>query len=179
MIQVASLVMSSKAVPYVVTALGCTAVAVARKRRKISGMTPERAQIYEAALISLKDGSRLRHLASVFESEGLVTQAKLLRQRADLNDAPPEKKLERRELYRKAMQSKNPKAVLSMAAAFDEVGATGAAFNLRQYAAALIQLGPNRSAPPPPQVFMPAPTPAMAGEDSNGENGENSDSNGD
>ena len=151
MIQVASIVMSSKAVPFMVTALGCTAVAVSRKRRKPRGMTAERAQIYEAALVSLKDPGRLRSLADAFDSQGLSKQAKLLRQRADLNEAPPEKKLERRELYRKAMRSKNPQAVLQMAAAFDEVGATGAAFNLRQYAAALIQLGP-QAASAPPQV---------------------------
>ena len=157
MIQVASIVMSSKAVPLVVTALGCTAVAVSRKRRKARGMTAERAQIYEAALVSLKDPGRLRSLASAFEAEGLTSQAKLLRQRADLNEAPPEKKLERRELYRKAMRSKNPQAVLQMAAAFDEVGATGAAFNLRQYAAALIQLGPQAASAPLP---VPAPEPA-------------------
>lgn len=169
MIQVASIVMSSKAVPLVVTALGCTAVAVSRKRRKPKGMTAERAQIYEAALVSLKDPGRLRSLADAFDSEGLPTQAKLLRQRADLNEAPPDKKLERRELYRKAMRSKNPNAVLAMAAAFDELGATGAAFNLRQYAAALIQLGPGSSNVPLPQAPAPPQPVEVSGEDEQSE----------
>ena len=58
MIQVASIVMSSKAMPLVVTALGCTAVAVSRKRRKPRGMTAERAQIYEGGRLVVSNLKR-------------------------------------------------------------------------------------------------------------------------
>lgn len=137
--------MIQAAVPIAVTVVGATAALFAKRRKKRRGMTPERVKIYEAALISLKDAPRLETLAAAFQSEGLTEQAKLLRQRAALNAAPAEQKIERRRIFRQALCSRDPKAVVSVAAAFDKMGATGAAFTLRQYAAAIIKLGPNAS----------------------------------
>lgn len=108
----------------------------AYKRRK--ALTPERKAVFDKA-INTEDATPtyLRSLADAFEAEGLTKEAKLLRQRAALKEAPPEIKAKRREIFTKAMQSTNVDAILEVAKAHEKIGATGAAEALKQQAEAV------------------------------------------
>ncbi len=96
-----------------------------------------REAIYDTAINSLKDASKLRELATAFRIQGMAVQADMLEKRAALAEASPEVKEQRRIIFRKAMESRDKAAVLEVARAFDNMGATGAAANLRLYAAGL------------------------------------------
>ncbi len=99
------------------------------------GMTPERKQIFDAAMSSIVDTAKLRALADSFEKEGLRGEADLLRKRALLREAPADVKAARRQAFRKAMGSDNANAILEVAKAHEQVGAMGAAEELKQRAA--------------------------------------------
>lgn len=111
------------------------------RRTKGSELTLERKSIYEAALSTLKDPSKLRKLADSFSAVGLHNEAEMLRKRAALRELPEDVKAARKATYRKAMASKNKTAILQVAAAYEKEGATGAAQSLRRYAAGLIDEG--------------------------------------
>lgn len=107
------------------------------KRKKMTGMTPDRQKLFEALLWHQKDPKKLRKMADKFESFSLVDQATKLRKLAAVYELPKEKKEERRDIFKKAMASKNRSAVLSMAQVFDDDGCVGAAASLRKYASGL------------------------------------------
>jgi hypothetical protein len=106
------------------------------RRRK--ALTPERKAIFDKAM-NTEDATPtyLRQLADAFAKEGLAKEAKALRQRATLKEAPPEVKARRREVFVKAMQSTDPDAILAVARAHEKIGATGAADALKQQAEAV------------------------------------------
>ena len=108
-----------------------------RKPSKPKGMTPERQRIYEAALNSLKDASKLRTLADAFNKEGLTEQGNLLLKRAALRELSPQEKQANQAKFKNALKLTNPAEVLKIAGEFDEKGCTGAAYNLRNYAKGL------------------------------------------
>jgi len=122
-------------IPLGIAALAGTAIY--RTLKKPTGMTPERRQVYTAALNTLKDPAKLRALADAFQKEGLIKEAELLRKRARLRELPKAKRDERRNIFKKGMASKDPDAVERLAAAYDKEGATGAAAALRKYATGL------------------------------------------
>lgn len=93
-----------------------------------------RDSIFDTAINSVKDAGKLRELSAAFRSQGMDIQANMLEARAKLAEASPEVKAQRREVYRKAMESRDRNAVLGVATAFDNMGATGAANSLRTYA---------------------------------------------
>ena len=105
--------------------------------KKFKGMTPTRQRIYEAALNSLKDASRLRILGNTFIQEGLIDEGNLLLKRAALRELTPQQKEENKNKFKQAMAMTNPAEVLAIAADFEERGCTGAARNLRNYAKGL------------------------------------------
>jgi hypothetical protein len=100
-------------------------------------MTPERKQIFETALRTLKDPEKLRILADAYEKEGLKPEAEMLRKRALLREMPADVRARRQQAFGAAMRSKDPAKVEAVATAFQREGATGAAANLRKYAAGL------------------------------------------
>jgi len=100
-------------------------------------MTPERKKIYEEALKSLKDPVKLEELALGFEKGGCPKQAELLRKRAKLRTLPKDVQKGRKEALKAGYNSTDPKAVETLAAAFEGEGATGAAEGLRVHASAL------------------------------------------
>jgi hypothetical protein len=114
------------------------AVRKASKRKSTAGMTATRMRIYQSALVTLKDSEKLRRLAQVFEDEGCVAEARVLRQRAALRDLPKETKIQRRLVFSRAIRSSNVDAVRKVAAAFAGEGAVGAAANLRRHAESLV-----------------------------------------
>lgn len=117
------------------------ASAVAQSKRAKKDVDPrtvaERQVIYETALNTVKDPAKLRSLAEVYRGQGLTAEADMLAKRAALQELPEETKEARREVFRKAMASTNVDAILTLAAAYDSEGCTGAAQNLRKYAAGL------------------------------------------
>ena len=96
-----------------------------------------RAIIYDTALNTCKDSAKLRTLADAFEKQGCKAEAKGLRNRAALRDALPEVKAARKESLAKGMASTNVPGILNLASAFEEIGATAAATELRARAADL------------------------------------------
>ena len=150
------------ALPLLPIAIGglvlAAAYAASRKPPQQGEVTPERQTIFETAINSVQDPAKLRALAASFRSAGLEQQAQALEGRADHRDLPPDVKAERAQVFRDAMSSQNPQAVLRVADAFEQEGAIGAASALRAYAAKLqlSQVGPGGTNPDliPPQVKM-------------------------
>jgi hypothetical protein len=85
----------------------------------------------------LKDPDKLRILADAFDKCGLKNEGELLRKRATLRTAAPEVKAARKEAYRNAMKTKDPKVARQLADVFEKEGATGAAASLRHMAQGL------------------------------------------
>jgi hypothetical protein len=138
------------AIPIIVVLLG--GAAYLRRDKAHGVMTPERTKIFNAALAGgMQDPENLDKLAKTFAGEGLPEQAALLRQRAALKRLPNEVKLARRQIWRKAIASKNKAAVQRLAAAYDAEGCTSAAMRLREIASGL----PDN---------LPAPESQIAGE---------------
>jgi hypothetical protein len=117
---------------------GAIGLAYWKVKNRKSKLTPERKKIYTEALKSMKDPAKLRSLAGDFEKQGLTHEAAMLRKRADLRAKPPAQKQAHVDAFKKGMQSKDPKAVHSLADAFAKTGALTAASKLRKYAMGLI-----------------------------------------
>lgn len=100
-------------------------------------LTPERKVIFETALNEVKEPAKIRALADAFRQQGLYNEAVILEKRAKLRELSPEIKEQRREIFKKAMASNDPIAVETVALAFEQEGATGAASALREYAQSL------------------------------------------
>ena len=109
-----------------------------KKYRHDKALTPERKAVFAQAM-NTEDATPtyLRQLADAFAKEGLDAEAKRLRQRATLKEAPPEVKAKRRAIFAKAMQSTDPDAILAVARAHEAIGATGAADALKTQAEAV------------------------------------------
>lgn len=115
-----------------------TGVVCFKKRKLTPALSTEQSRIYNSAINgALKDPVKLRRLSDVFAGEGHLTEAKLLRQRAALRELPPTIKIQRQNVFRRAMNSKNKTGVLHVADAYDREGCTGAAKRLRDYASGL------------------------------------------
>jgi len=118
------------------------------KRRNYGKMTPERKQVFEQALKTLKDPVKLEKLAQGFEDGGCKAEAIELRKRAKYYSAPKEVKDKYKETLRKALGSTDPQKVTNVARAFHKVGLYGAAGKLKQYAGGLeAPLGPGGLSP--------------------------------
>lgn len=123
--------------PILAASLGGAAFLAAKKHgENIPTMDPQRQMLYQKLLRDpeYKDPVILRQYADEFARAGLKPQAELLRKRAALREMPQPVKEQQRQIYRKAMKSKNPAAILNVADHFETMGATGAAESLRNYA---------------------------------------------
>jgi|SRR5579859_3533126 len=127
--------------------------------KKAPVLTPERKDIFDAAMNDLHDSAKLRELASTFHEQGLTSEANALRARANLEEVPEPLKKARRAAYRKAMTSHDPDAVADLAKEFERIGALGAARDLRTYSRGL-RAAQSVPAPPPPPVTAHAAAPA-------------------
>ena len=125
-------------IPIIIVCLAGGAYVQTSKRVPKGVLTPQRQRIFEDALNS-KDVKTLKSLATSFREQGLNHHADLLEKRIKLRELPPEIKAARKTVFRKAMASDNPTAVMSVAAVFDKEGATGAANALREYAGSLVK----------------------------------------
>jgi hypothetical protein len=98
-------------------------------------MTPEREEVFANAMQFLTDPERMNKLAEVYQKEGLKFQAFLLRKRAQWRGRPADVRLAHENIFKKAMESENIKAILEVAKAFEEMTATVKAKQLREHAA--------------------------------------------
>lgn len=102
-------------------------------------MTPEREEVFQNAMRFLKDPNRMSTLAEEFQKEGLKFQALLLRKRALWRSRAPDVLETHDNIFKKAMESENIKAVLDVANAFEEMTATLKAKQLRDHASEVHQ----------------------------------------
>jgi hypothetical protein len=127
-------------IPLTILALIGTAGVVQAKRSK-AGTDPrtlaERQVIYDTAINEVKDPEKLRTLAAAFRQTGMAAEADMLEKRAALQSLPDDVKAARKEAFRQGMASTDPVKINVLADAFHSQGATGAADNLRKYAAGL------------------------------------------
>lgn len=140
-------------------AVGGLAVANYVKRPKDYGkMTAERTALFNAAISgALKDPAKLDKLAIAFDQQGLFEHAKLLRKRATLRRLPEDVQQQRRDIFRKAMLSKNKAGILQLAEVYDQEGCTGAAMRLREKASGLLENPPEtQPEPPKPETTEPS-----------------------
>jgi hypothetical protein len=111
---------------------------VLRRPKDYGVMTAERKGVYKNALAGgIQEPAKLDELAKAFDQQGLREEAKLLRKRAALRRLPDEIKAARKEVFRKALESKNKPVILQIAQAYDEEGCTSAAARLREAASGL------------------------------------------
>jgi hypothetical protein len=130
--------MSAMLTAATVTLIGTAFLTSDRKKR--GQITKERTVIFETAMSDLKDPERLEKLADSFQKEGLKEHADLLRKRANLRRLPDDVKKQRREIFRKAMASRNPDAIELVANAFYKEGCIGASKALREHAEAVREI---------------------------------------
>ncbi len=127
-------------VPIILGALAVgTGVAVYRKHRKGAAMTPQRKQVFEAAVKSLKDPTKLQQLAAVFKKEGLAAEAVILNKRAAIFSASPEVIAQKKAVFKQAMKSDKPEAIAKVAQEFHKQGHFEVANQLRNYAKGLLK----------------------------------------
>jgi hypothetical protein len=119
--------------------VGAAGVAQSQRGKKNDDprIQAERQVVYETALNSCKEPTKLRELAAAYRKEGCTAEADMLEKRAALQELPADVKAARKEAFRKGMASTDPVAVMQLAEAFHSMGCTGAAENLRKYAAGL------------------------------------------
>lgn len=108
----------------------------------------QRQVIFEAAL-NCHDPILLRKISQAFLKEGYKAEGNMLELRARLAEAPAHIKKQRKEWLQAGLSSRRPSAVRNMAAAFEAIGATGAAGKLRQHAKALEDAGITGNEPEP------------------------------
>lgn len=163
--------------PIVVCCLGAAAYHQSSKRSKGPGkgiLTPEREHYYNVAIREVKEPEKLRLLAKTFREEGFPVHAEMLEKRANLRAIPADKKKERRAIFKRAMNSTDATAIRNLANAFEREGCTGAAKELRDYAASLPVATPvaevkpvEPSSPKPVQTEVTAATEESLNDDLN------------
>ena len=132
------------------------------------GMTAERRVLLDTLINTPQTPATLKTMADAYEKEGLKSEAATLRKKAALRELPDDVKERRKQVFRDAMKSSDPAAVLSVAAAFEKEGYTGNAAALREYAASLkkaAQAAPKAAAKEPPAPASPPPPPSSEPED--------------
>lgn len=116
-----------------------TGVAVYKKHKKSAGMTPQRKQVFEAAVKTLKEPSKLHSLADAFKKEGLAAESLILKKRAELFSASPAVVEQKKAVFKQAMKSTKPDAVKAVANEFHKQGHFEVASQLRNYAKGLLK----------------------------------------
>jgi hypothetical protein len=138
-------------------ALGALGLGALWKSRRPGEMNEERDRLYRECLSGGVPLERMKSLAQAFEKARCFPQAKMLYKRIALEELPPEVRESREKIFYRALASSNGPAILRVAQAFDDQGATRSALRLRRHAA---QLNPIISQPvvtPPPTPPAPAP----------------------
>lgn len=119
-------------------------------------LTAAREEVYRNAMAHCADPDKLNKLAGVFQTEGLKTEAYMLRKRAEWRGRSEAQRKVHADIFAKAMVSKNVPAILQVAAAFDEMTATIKAGHLRARAQELNEAALKSAEPASKPVEKPA-----------------------
>ena len=154
------------------TIAAAIAYAAWKAKNKKKELSPKHEMALKAALNDKLTPTQFRTLADAFEKEGYKAESQLLRNRADMGEASPDKKEAWGQAFRAAMASESAEGVLKMADAFDAQGGVGAARSLREYAKGLqtaqaagsgapIPGSANTAPPPPANIPIPPEGPPV------------------
>lgn len=119
------------------TALGVTTAFALWNSQRPGEMTDERDRIYRECLSGRVPVDKMREIAAAFEKARCFPQCKMIRKRIALKELPATIQEERKQIFQRAMVSKNKQAILDVARAFEEEGATTSAAKLRRRANSL------------------------------------------
>jgi hypothetical protein len=97
-------------------------------------MTAEREDAFRNAMAHCLDPAKLKMLADIFRKEGLKAEAYALQKRAEWRGRAEDVRAAHAAIFEKAMSSENAIAILSVAAAFEDMTATIKAKQLRDRA---------------------------------------------
>jgi hypothetical protein len=97
-----------------------------------------------------------RKAADGFDKEGLKAEAKMLRDRANYSELPPEEKAKDGALAKQALLSTKPDGMLKVADYLQNKGAIASAANIRQQASAVASAAAIAPVTPPP-IAIPTP----------------------
>ena len=99
---------------------------------QFGAMTPEREELFRNAMAHCVDPQKLAKLADIFRQEGLKVEAQVLKKRAEWRGRSEAKRKEHQEIFERAMKSESAQAILTVAAAFEDMTATFKASKLRE-----------------------------------------------
>jgi hypothetical protein len=113
---------------------------------QFGAMTAERQEIFSSAMAHCEDPQKLVSLSEAFRKEGLKPQAYALRKRAEWRGRTEAQKKEHADIFDRAMKSENANAILTVAAAFEDLTATVKAKQLRDRVQTLNELAVRKQA---------------------------------
>lgn len=120
--------------PFTIMLIGAGLLTWREINRKDYGvLTPSRDEHYRNIMEFCHEPEKLMEAAKLFYEHGLKAQAAMLKRRAEWRSRPDEVKKEHEAIYKKAIESKNIPAILSVAQAFEDWTATKKAANLREH----------------------------------------------
>jgi hypothetical protein len=153
----------------VIVGLGVVSIFKGRTSAPLFGqMTAERSHLFQSALNSaVLTPPQLETLATAFQAQGLSAEATLLRKRAKLRGLSPEEKRVRGDIFRKALNCKDPDVVDRLAAVYEAQGATGSAKRLRMLAISLRTVKQVQPIAPTQDIAPDASVPAGGSPSSN------------
>jgi len=118
-------------------------------------MTAEREDLFRNAMAHCADPAKLTFLAEEFKKEGLKAEAYALKKRSEWRGRTEDVRKAHAAIFEKAIKSENALAILSVAAAFEDMTATVKAKQLRDRAQLLneqaLKKQAEQDAKPPPE----------------------------
>ena len=91
--------------------IGLTGAAAWKVHKKKTTPNPQQKMILDTALNSKRTPEEYKTLADAFDAQGLKAEATLLRNRAAMQEASPEKKAAWKDAFKKALSSEDPPSV--------------------------------------------------------------------
>lgn len=101
---------------------------------QFGAMTAEREDLFRNAMAHCADPKKLAFLANEFKKEGLKAEAYALKKRSEWRGRSEDVRAAHASIFEKALNSENATAILSVAAAFEDMTATVKAKQLRERA---------------------------------------------
>jgi hypothetical protein len=101
---------------------------------QFGAMTAEREDLFRNAMAHCADPKKLAFLANEFKKEGLKAEAWALKKRAEWRGRSEDVRAAHASIFERALNSENATAILSVAAAFEDMTATVKAKQLRERA---------------------------------------------
>jgi hypothetical protein len=135
-------------------------------------MTAEREDLFRNAMAHCADPAKLGFLADEFKKEGLKAEAYALKKRSEWRGRTEDVRKAHSDIFEKAIKSENALAILSVAAAFEDMTATVKAKQLRDRAQALNEQALKKQAELDAEAAKAKPAPVEKPENIPGNNSE-------